>query len=268
MVRRHGLAADHRLGQHFLFDPTILDRIAQAATPLDAGIVVEIGPGPGGLTAALLKAGARRLVAVERDRRCIEALTELVTLADGRLELVAADAMDFDLAVVAQGQPVRIVANLPYNIGTALLLGWLGRLDLVEVMVLMFQKEVALRLVASPGSDDYGRLAVLAQSLCRVERLFDLPAGAFHPPPKVASSVVRLTPLPDRPGPELTRALERVTAAAFGQRRKMLRSSLKSLGVPLDRLLAGTGVEPTRRAEELSIPTFQALAANLVGPPV
>jgi 16S rRNA (adenine1518-N6/adenine1519-N6)-dimethyltransferase len=222
--------------------------------------VLEVGPGPGGLTRALLDAGAARVVAVERDPRFVAHLRELEAGTGGRLTIVEADALGFDPCGVGANPAARIVANLPYNVATALLFRWFERLECVERMVLMFQKEVALRLVAAPGSADYGRLAVMAQRLCQVERLFDLPPAAFTPPPKVSSSVVRLTPRPDRPTAELQRALAAVTQAAFGQRRKMLRQSLRPLGADALPLLAAAGIESTRRAEELGVEQFCLLA--------
>ena len=257
---RLGLAADKRLGQHFLFDPSILRRIAAAAGELAGAEVLEVGPGPGGLTRALLAAGAARVVAVERDPRFVEHLQGLAAESAGRLELVAADALEVDPCALARGGSLRIVANLPYNVATPLLFGWLERLSCIERMVLMFQKEVALRLAAAPGGGDYGRLAVMAQSLCRVERLFDLPPAAFTPPPKVSSSVVRLTPLPEQPSPALRATLAELARAAFGQRRKMLRASLRGVTPDPLALLAAAGIEPTRRAEELDVGQFQLLA--------
>lgn len=221
--------------------------------------MIEIGPGPGGLTRALLAAGPARLVAIERDPRFVAHLRSLEAVSGGRLLIVEADALTVDPGVWAAA-PVRIVANLPYNVATPLLFGWLDRLDAIGLMVLMFQKEVALRLAAQPGSADYGRLAVIAQILCRVERLFDLPPAAFNPPPKVSSSVVRLTPRPDRPPPELARAIAAITRAAFGQRRKMLRSSLRSLRPDPTALLAAAGIDGSRRAEELTLAEFRRLA--------
>ena len=222
--------------------------------------MVEVGPGPGGLTRALLAAGAARVVAIERDPRFVAHLRTLEIEAEGRLRVIEADALTVDPSDWAEGAPVRIVANLPYNVATPLLFGWLDRLDAIDLMVLMFQKEVALRLVAPPGGADYGRLAVMAQLLCRVERLFDLPPAAFTPPPKVSSSVVRLTPRPDRPPLELSRAVATVARAAFGQRRKMLRASLRGVTPDPLALLAAAGIEPTRRAEELDVAQFQLLA--------
>jgi 16S rRNA (adenine1518-N6/adenine1519-N6)-dimethyltransferase len=224
--------------------------------------VLEVGPGPGGLTRALLDAGPARLVAVERDPRLVRHLRELEAAAPGRLEVLEADALELDPCTLADGrrQRVRIVANLPYNVATPLLFGWFERLACVELMVLMFQKEVALRLTAVPGTADYGRLAVMAQLLCRVERVFDLPPAAFTPPPKVSSSVVRLTPRPGQPSAVLRATLADLTRAAFGQRRKMLRSSLRSFTHDPLSLLAGAGIEPTRRAEELDVGQFHRLA--------
>jgi 16S rRNA (adenine1518-N6/adenine1519-N6)-dimethyltransferase len=238
-----------------------LRRVAAAALPLVGRTVLEVGPGPGGLTAALLAAGAGRVVAVERDRRFLPALAELAQRHPERLEVIQADALAFDPApLAAAAGPLLVVANLPYNIGTELLLGWLARLGLFERLVLMFQREVALRLAAQPDTSDWGRLAVLAQRLCRVERLFDLPPAAFAPPPRVSSSVVRLTPRDDRPEPEAQAALEAVTRAAFGQRRKMLRASLRTLVPEPDALLTAAGIDGTRRAETLAIPELERLA--------
>lgn len=259
-LRRLGLSANKRLGQHFLFDPSILGRIAGAAGDPGEATVLEVGPGPGGLTRALLDAGCPRVIAVERDPRFVVLLRDLESRADGRLTVLEADALELDPCTLVGAGQVRIVANLPYNVATALVFRWFERLGCIERMVLMFQKEVALRLAAAPGTGDYGRLAVMAQRLCRVERLFDLPPAAFTPPPKVTSSVVRLTPRPDQPTPELRVALAQVTQAAFGQRRKMLRSSLRSLGRDPRRLLATAGIEETRRAEELDIAQFCRLA--------
>lgn len=262
-MRRFGLVPDKRLGQHFLFDPRILARIAAAAGPLAGRTVLEVGPGPGGLTRALLVAGPAKVVAVERDPRCLEALAELAAVAGPRLELVAQDALEFPLAGLAPPGELVIVSNLPYNIGTQLLLRWLEQVDAIALMVLLFQKEVALRLVASPGTPDYGRLSVLAQLVCRIERLFDLPPSLFSPPPKVTSSLVRLVPRPDRPSQELLARVSRVTAAAFGQRRKMLRQSLRALCPQPEPLLAALAIPSTARAETLSPPTFLALAERL-----
>jgi 16S rRNA (adenine1518-N6/adenine1519-N6)-dimethyltransferase len=224
--------------------------------------VIEVGPGPGGLTRALLAEGAQRLVAIERDRRCLAALEELAAAYPGRLDLVEGDALALDPAALCP-PPRKIVANLPYNIATALLLRWLDNIGAYESLTLMFQREVAERLVARPRNSAYGRLSIIVQWLCEAKVLFDVPGRAFVPPPKVTSSVVQLIPRPAPLAPADKATLERVTAAAFGQRRKMLRASLKSLGVPPEPLLASAGVAPTARAEELSVADFCALARSL-----
>jgi 16S rRNA (adenine1518-N6/adenine1519-N6)-dimethyltransferase len=261
VIAAHGLDARKRLGQHFLLDLNLTRRIARTAAPLDQGLVIEVGPGPGGLTRALLLEGAGRVVAIEIDPRAIGALKELQAVAGSRLELVEADALKIDLATLG-APPRRIVANLPYNVSTALLVGWLHQADHVCDMVLMFQKEVADRLAAQPRSKDYGRLSILAQHVCTVQRLFDVAPSAFVPPPKVVSSVVRLRPRPEGRLADL-RPLERVTAAAFGQRRKMLRSSLAGVfGSPVA-VLDKLGLAPTARAEELSVRDFVRLAEAL-----
>jgi 16S rRNA (adenine1518-N6/adenine1519-N6)-dimethyltransferase len=227
--------------------------------------VIEIGPGPGGLTRALLAEGARHVVAVERDPRCLAALAELSAAHPGRLTIIDGDALALDPAALA-APPRRIVANLPYNIATALLLRWLERIGDYQSLTLMFQREVAERLVAAPRSHAYGRLSVLVQWLCEAKILFDIPPQAFTPPPKVISSVVRLVPRPAPLAPADKSTLERVTAAAFGQRRKMLRASLKSLGVPIEPLLAAAGIAGTARAEELSVAEFCTLARIVASP--
>ena len=258
-IAAHGLDARKRLGQHFLLDLNLTRRIARAAAPLAEGTVVEVGPGPGGLTRALLLEGATHVVAIEVDSRAVAALQELVEVADGRLQVVQADALQASLADLGPS-PRRIVANLPYNVSTALLVRWLHQADDVADMVLMFQKEVADRLVALPRSKDYGRLSVLAQHVCAVQRLFDVAPSAFVPPPKVTSSVVRLTPYPaDRRLADL-QPLERVTAASFGQRRKMLRGALRGLFADPAAILNGLGLSPTARAEELTVADFVRLA--------
>jgi 16S rRNA (adenine1518-N6/adenine1519-N6)-dimethyltransferase len=263
VIRRHGLTAHKSLGQHFLLDLNLTRRIARQAGDITHGTVIEIGPGPGGLTRALLAEGAARLIAIERDRRCLAALAEVERAYPGRLEIVAADALEVDASTLGL-PPRRIVANLPYNIGTALLLRWLDRAPAFAALILMFQSEVADRLLARPGSKDYGRLTVLVQWLMEVKPLFEIPAAAFTPAPKVSSTVVRLIP---RPAPlfgcERT-ALERVTRSAFGQRRKMLRQSLKTLHPRPGALLAQAGLPETLRAEEVDIAGFCALARALV----
>lgn len=266
VIRAHGLAADKRFGQHFLTDPSILTRIVRSAGPIDVGTVVEIGPGPGGLTRALLAGGAARLVAVEVDPRCALIAREIADAADGRLEVVEGDALDLDVAALGPA-PRRIVANLPYNVATPLLVRWLGALaedaGAFAGMTLMFQREVADRLTAAPGAKAYGRLSVLTQWLVEARTLFHLPGGAFTPPPKVASSVVGLTPSGSAPGAEAFRRMERTTAAAFGQRRKMLRQSLKAATPDPSAVLAAVDIDPTRRAETLTIGEFERLAAAL-----
>ena len=262
VIAAHGLDARKRFGQHFLFDLNLTRRIARAAAPLDTGTTIEVGPGPGGLTRALLLEGATRLVAVEIDPRAIAVLEELRAVAAGRLEIVAGDALDIDPASLGPA-PRRIVANLPYNVSTVLLVNWLHRVDALEDMVLMFQKEVVDRLAAAPRSKDYGRLSVLTQHVCTVQRLFDIPPSAFVPPPKVISSVVRLRPRPSGERLADLRPLERVTAAAFGQRRKMLRSSLSGVFPQPVPVLERLGLAPTSRAEELSVESFVRLAQAL-----
>ncbi len=264
VIARHGLGARKALGQHFLCDLNLTGRIARAAGDLSGVDVLEIGPGPGGLTRALLAHGARRVVAIERDTRFLPALAEIAAHWPGRLEVVAADALAVDHAALL-GRPACVVANLPYNVGTELLLGWL-RCDWPpwwQGLTLMFQREVAARIAAAPGSPAYGRLGVLAGWRTAARALFDVPPGAFSPPPEVTSTVVSLAPLPRPVAPARLGALERVTAAAFGQRRKMLRQSLKTLGADASALLAETGIDPTRRAETLSIAEFCALAQAL-----
>ncbi|MGE0574825.1 MAG: 16S rRNA (adenine(1518)-N(6)/adenine(1519)-N(6))-dimethyltransferase RsmA [Reyranella sp.] len=258
-ISAHGLDARKQLGQHFLLDLNLTRRIARSAAPLADGTTIEIGPGPGGLTRALLMEGAGHVVAIEVDRRAITALAELQQAAGGRLDVIEADALAIDVATLGP-PPRRIVANLPYNVSTPLLLHWLRGADAITDMVLMFQKEVVDRLVARPRSKAYGRLSVIAQHVCTVRPLFDIAPSAFVPPPKVTSSVVRLTPLPaDRRLADLA-PLERVTAAAFGQRRKMLRGSLASLFDDPVAVLQGLGLSPTARAEELGIDDFVRLA--------
>jgi 16S rRNA (adenine1518-N6/adenine1519-N6)-dimethyltransferase len=259
VIERFGLRADKRLGQHFLLDSNLLRRIVAAAGDLRGRTVLEIGPGPGGLTRALLASPAARIIAIERDPRCLLALQELIEAAAGRLQLIEADALAIDLADLTTGR-LSVVANLPYNIGTPLLLRWLDRLDRLERLTLMFQREVAARIVAPPGSRVYGRLSVLVQWLCEARSLMHLPARAFVPPPKVASSLIQLTPRPQPLAPADKRCLERVLAAAFQQRRKMLRVSLRSLGERPDALLEAAGVPATARAEQIDVAGFCRLA--------
>ena len=261
VIERHGLQAKKSLGQNFLLDLNLTGKVARTAGDLSAATVIEVGPGPGGLTRALLMHGAASVVAIERDARCIAALEEISAAYPGRLTIIEGDALTADFATLAgDADDVRIVSNLPYNIGTELLVRWLT----VEPwppfwrsLTLMFQREVAERIVAAPGSDAYGRLGVLAGWRSQARIAFDVPRQAFTPPPKVTSSVVHLTPR-EHPLPAPLRALERVTQAAFGQRRKMLRQSLKALGG--EAMLAEAGIDPTRRPETLTVAEFVALA--------
>lgn len=262
VIARHGLGARKSLGQHFLLDLNLTRRIARAAGDLGRGTVIEVGPGPGGLTRALLDCGAANLKAIERDERCLAALAEIAAAYPGRLEIIAGDALQVRAAALGPA-PRKIVANLPYNVSTALLLGWIREADDLDLLVLMFQKEVAARLRATPGSKDYGRLSVVTQWRMRVRSLFDVPGRAFTPPPKVTSTVVELTPRAEPLAPCRLEALERVTAAAFGQRRKMLRQSLKGLGPDPAVLIAAAGVPETARAEELEVAAFCAMARAL-----
>jgi 16S rRNA (adenine1518-N6/adenine1519-N6)-dimethyltransferase len=266
VIRRYGLDARKGLGQHFILDLNLTGRIARCAGDLATGTVIEIGPGPGGLTRALLDHGAANVVAVEKDGRCVDALAELVHAYPERLRILAADALEVDPRDLGSA-PRKIVANLPYNIATTLLVRWLAILaeapDALAGLTLMVQKEVALRLVARPGSGDYGRLAVLTQWLCEARITFEVPPRAFVPPPRITSAVVVLDPLPGPRHPARREVLERVTAAAFGQRRKMLRQSLKQLtGRPLE-LLSAANIAPTERPEDLDIAQFCALARAL-----
>jgi dimethyladenosine transferase len=261
VIAAHGLAARKSLGQHFLLDLNLTGRIARGAGNLDAGTCIEIGPGPGGLTRALLDAGARHVVAVERDDRAVVIQREIAAAYPGRLEIIAADALEVDCTTLGAA-PRRIVANLPYNVSTVLLLQWLRRATAFESLTLMFQKEVVDRLAAEPRSPHYGRLSVITQWLCDVRPLFNVDKRAFTPPPSVMSTVVKLIPRSEPLAPARFETMEKVTAAAFGQRRKMLRSSLRSLG-DSEALLAAAGIEPTARAEELPVPAFCALAREV-----
>jgi 16S rRNA (adenine1518-N6/adenine1519-N6)-dimethyltransferase len=264
VIASFGLAARRSLGQHFLLDPRITARIAAAAGDLNGRTVIEIGPGPGGLTRALLAAGAVPLIAIERDNRCVAALQDLRTAAAGRLAIIPADALTVDEAGLATAHggamPLIVVANLPYNIATVLILKWLARVADFTDIVVMVQKEVAERLAAPPRSSSYGRLSVMVQWRAQVGMLFDLAPGAFTPPPKVVSTVVRITPRAKPSAPAEFTAMEAVVRAAFGQRRKMLRAALKTLGRNAAALLDAAGLDPTARAEELSIDDFAALA--------
>ena len=261
VIAAHGLSAKKSLGQNFLFDLNLTRRIARAAGPLEDTTIYEVGPGPGGLTRALLAEGAAKVVAVERDERCIPALEEIADAYPGRLEIARGDALTIDERVMFKDEPVRVAANLPYNVGTALLVKWLTAAEwppFWQSLTLMFQREVAERIVAKPDSEHYGRLSVLAQWRATAKILFDVSRSAFVPPPSVTSSIVRLEPLAEPVAPAHLRDLEKVTQAAFGQRRKMLRQSLKPL-LGEDAIRAA-GIDPTARAETLSVADFAALA--------
>jgi 16S rRNA (adenine1518-N6/adenine1519-N6)-dimethyltransferase len=265
VIREHALSARKSLGQNFLLDLNLTAKIARAAAPLDDAVVVEIGPGPGGLTRALLALGARRVIAVEHDARALPALQQIARRYPGRLDIVCADAKAFDPRPLLAGERAKIVANLPYNIATTLLVGWLSIEPWppwYDMMVLMFQREVAERIVARENEEAYGRLGVLANWRAETKILFDIAPAAFVPQPQVTSSVVRLIP---RRAPEACdrRALEQVAAAAFNQRRKMLRQSLKSLPADPARLTAAADIDPTRRAETVPVSGFVAMAREL-----
>ena len=272
VVAAHGLDAKKSLGQNFLFDLNLTGRIARAAGPLAGVVVVEVGPGPGGLTRALLAEGAKKVIAIERDERCLAALEEISAHWPGRLEILAGDALEVkgaDLIARAESAPLRICANLPYNIATPILTGWLESEPwppFFDKLTLMFQREVAQRIVATPAERaDYGRLGVLAGWRTRARLLFDVPRSAFTPPPKVTSSIVELIPR-ETPDPCDAATLSALTQAAFGQRRKMLRQSLKGFaavrGLDLAAWLQDAGLDPTRRAEEIDVAGFAALARS------
>lgn len=258
-VEQHGLWADKSFGQHFLFDLNLTRRIARAAGDLTGMAVFEVGPGPGGLTRALLESDAEKVIAIEVDTRCLSVLEELQNHGDNkdRLEIIAADALQIDLTELAAA-PRAIIANLPYNVGTLLLVNWLHQARHFRSMTLLFQKEVAERIIAAPRTKDYGRLSVLAQTCCHADIMFDIAPEAFTPPPKIMSSLVHLTPR-ENVSVDL-KILGKITASAFGQRRKMLRSSLKSLIPSPEILLESLGLLPTARAEELSVADFAKLA--------
>ncbi|MCX8505719.1 MAG: 16S rRNA (adenine(1518)-N(6)/adenine(1519)-N(6))-dimethyltransferase RsmA [Alphaproteobacteria bacterium] len=264
LIKEHQLSAHKGLGQHFLLDLNLCHRIVASAGDLTGINVIEIGPGPGGLTRALLASNAASVTAIETDRRCIAALAGLVTHGQGRLRLIAGDGVTLNLAEITD-KPRRIIANLPYNMGSKMLINWLHQIDDFVGLTLMFQREVALRIAAAPDSAHYGRLSVLAQSLCQCHYDFELAPSCFTPPPNVTSAIIHLTPH----SPEIRAKLppiallERVTAAAFGQRRKMLRQSLGALGVDTKSLLEMAEIDGTRRAETLSIAEFHKLAKKL-----
>ena len=266
IITRYGLNAQKALGQNFLLDLNLTSRIARSAGPLEDTTVLEVGPGPGGLTRALLAAGAKKVIAIEKDQRCLPALEEISAHYPRRLTIIEGDALTFDLETFDHDGPLKIIANLPYNIGTALLMKWIDGAEWPPIfndLVLMFQREVAERIVATPDTPhDYGRLSVFCGWRTDAKILFDVSPQAFTPPPKVVSSVVRVTPRahPTVCDPKL---LARVTQAAFGQRRKMLRQSLKSLGVDPITLCESVGLDPTARAETVTIDQFVALAQAL-----
>jgi 16S rRNA (adenine1518-N6/adenine1519-N6)-dimethyltransferase len=256
IIAQYGLKPDKSLGQHFLLDPHLLARIAAAAGDLTGIHVLEIGPGPGGLTRALLDSQAASVTAIEIDSRAIAALQPLAAAYPNRLTIHEADALKLDLTTLTPA-PRAIIANLPYNIGTPLLIKWLAQAKEFRSFTLMFQLEVAQRIAAAPNTAAYGRLSVIAQWLCDVDIAFIVPASAFTPPPKIDSAIIRLTPKPAQPTPDHFAAMGRLTAAAFGQRRKMLRGALKPLGG--DTILATAAIDPTRRAETLTVPEFERL---------
>ena len=268
-VRLYRLDANKKLGQHFLLDMNITDKIARLAVPLEDCHVAEIGPGPGGLTRSLLKAGAAHVTVIEMDERFLPALKAIADISDNRLSILKGDALKVDIAKeIGTDHPIKIIANLPYNVGTKMLLNWMTADPLFwDQAVLMFQKEVTLRIVAGPGDPHYGRLAVLSQSVCQCNLAFDVPAQAFSPPPKVDSAVVVLDPLPEGQRFENLKILGELTQAAFGQRRKMLRKSLRTTaakyGLELVGWLESCGVEPTQRPEEIPVSKFQDLATRL-----
>jgi 16S rRNA (adenine1518-N6/adenine1519-N6)-dimethyltransferase len=266
VIAAHGLMAKRQLGQNFLLDLNLTSRVARTAGPLDEVTVIEVGPGPGGLTRSLLAEGARRVVAIERDERTLPALAEIAAAYPGRLEIISGDALEIDYAALADG-PTKIVANLPYNIATPLLTGWLTLEPwppFYESLTLMFQREVAERIVAPSGGEAYGRLGVLCGWRTEARIAFDVNRSAFVPPPRVTSTVVHLTPKPVDPDVRV-RDLEAVTRAAFGQRRKMIRQSLKATGAPVEKLLEAAELRGDERAEELPVEAFLRMAKVLRG---
>jgi 16S rRNA (adenine1518-N6/adenine1519-N6)-dimethyltransferase len=265
VIRAHDLVAKKQLGQNFLLDLNLTAKIARLAGDLSACDVLEVGPGPGGLTRGLLAEGARRVLAVEKDARCLPALAEIAAACPGRLEVINGDALEVDV-LSHLTPPIRIVANLPYNVGTELLIRWLTPKTwppFWESLTLMFQKEVAERIVARPRTDHYGRLALLAQWRAEPRIVLHLPPEAFTPAPKVHSAVVHITRLPGPRYPADEAVLSRITAMAFNQRRKMLRSSLKAMGPDIEDRLLAAGIPPTARAEEISLEGFCALAREV-----
>ncbi len=260
VINRFGLAPKKNLGQNFILDQSITDRIVKASGLIKGQDVLEIGPGPGGLTRSILAANPHKLIVIEQDERCIEALKEL-QLSYAQLEIISGDALHINIADLDLNKP-KIIANLPYNIGTALLIKWLENISVWDSLTLMFQREVAQRIVAAPGGKDYGRLSVIAQLLCNVEMHFELGPEAFFPPPKVTSAVISLYPKLNQPNKELLNIVEKICKILFNQRRKMLRSTLKQLHPDIDSLITQTDIELTQRPEELSIEQFVSLAEN------
>ncbi len=256
VIAAFDLRADKSLGQHFLLDGNLIDKIRRCAEPLTGLNVIEVGPGPGGLTRALLNSDAAQVVALEIDPRAVAAVGALAATRPARLRVIAGDALKADLPALVAG-PRAIVANLPYNVATPLLLRWLAQAGEYQAMTLMFQLEVAERIVAAPGSGAYGRLSVISQFVCDAAIMMQVPASAFTPPPKIESAIVRLVPKAVQPAPELFKAMEKLTAAAFGQRRKMLRGALRGLGG--EALLSAAGIAAERRAETLSVAEFERL---------
>lgn len=266
VIERHGLSARKRLGQNFLLDLNLTRRIARTAGPLEGFTVIEVGPGPGGLTRALLLEGADKIVAIERDERVLPALAEIAEAWPDRLEVIHGDALSTDWTAITAGRSVKIVANLPYNIATPLLTGWLtGQAwpPFWTSLTLMFQKEVAHRICAGAGDSSYGRLSIISQWRCNTLRMFDVSPKAFSPPPKVTSSIVHISPMAEPTVDCNVSVLEKVTAAAFGQRRKMLRSSLKTLVADTSSLIEQAGLNPSMRAEEVDVAGFCRLARAL-----
>ncbi len=264
VINRHGLRAKKELGQNFLLDLNLTARIARIASPLDQSTIIEVGPGPGGLTRGLLAEGAKKVIAIERDERALPALQEIADAYPGRLEVISDDAMDIDYRKLADG-PTKLVANLPYNIATPLLTGWLHlqfQEPLFESLTLMFQKEVADRICAEPRSKAYGRLAILCGWMTDAHIALNVGPAAFTPPPKVSSAIAHLVPKQITPVPNI-KSIEAITRAAFGQRRKMLRQSLKALNVELQPLYDAAQIKGTERAEELSVAQFVQLAIAL-----
>ncbi len=260
ILKKYNINADKKLGQNFLFDGNLTDKIARSTGTLDGKTVIEIGPGPGLLTRSILAAGADKVIAIEKDERCINALNDyLVPKSNGRLSIVNADALKTDI-YNSTNEKIKIIANLPYNISTELLFMWLDSIDKYESFTLMFQKEVAMRIMAKPKTKDYGRLSIKAQLLCDIDHEFDLPPSAFFPPPKITSSVITLVPRKKALGQVNFKTLDKICKATFGQRRKTLRSSLKQLTSEPANILKSASIDETKRPEELTIEQFCELA--------